>query len=479
MMHSHYCMTTLRPKWQEDFEQFLDRLKSAKERLESTKNPSHHPLHALLSKEALVEIYDYFLKNLSQSSEERSEPQNSRFHAISTLRFHFIRSLRLGEAYRLAKECSGLARTLNVLRDNLGEFYLFVETKSKLKEGEKQELIFPSGRYKSGKPVWRVDLIEEYFNLVMRTSVSGNRAIADEAASEVFFSNEISSPEINKILQGPLFQKGNEKKISLYSKKAKGDLCALFTNHEWPFSKEEEEEFIFEILKGTKQFHDKRYVHQDLKLDNILFYEHPKAHVKLADFGFSAKKDDIFKEAHGSYLYQSPEIAYTYSDPQNSWYHYYHTQDDDHYNEFGTRSLGTHFCREYARLFPPSLRSHENQSQRHWLGHPHPANDMWAIGIMVFEIRHKRFPEPTMNDRKLIKEDPLLKGLLHPNRKKRFTVDRALKVLLSQKEHRMKESHHSCVLLPSFQHARILKRKREEVPERASNSEILRKKNRN
>jgi serine/threonine protein kinase len=54
--------------------------------------------------------------------------------------------------------------------------------------------------------------------------------------------------------------------------------------------------------------------------------------------------------------------------------------------------------------------------------HPNKSNDMWAIGIVLYELYNRRHPTP--------EEQPyfskLIAGLLHPDRKKRFTVEQAL-----------------------------------------------------
>lgn len=420
---------------QKDLQEFLERLKRAKSR------PRGERFKKFLSQEALNQIFDYLLLDkTSLKSVWKDKSRNSQLHTIF--------SLKPGEAYRLPKETTGLARTLNVLQDDSGEFQLIVETKSKLKNNEKYRAI-KQGASKLGKSAWRIDSDageQEYFNLVFKRNIEDNNFIEQNAFQELAISKEMRSPEVNSHIIGQLFMKGNEQKISLYAIKAQGDLNDLLQNTECPLSEAQQQQLILEILKGTKQFHDKGYVHQDLKAANILFYGDPEEgyHIKLTDFGLSAEKGDKHAGAWSTASHQSPDIAYAYSDLKIDMHYYFHGPN-------GKKSLGYVVYREYKELFPLPPRSPADQEKFEWFKGPHPANDMWAIGITVFEMRYKRMPQFTEKDCKLIEADPLLKGLLDPDRQTRLTVDGALEVLHSQKEYQLLKDRQSPILFQSSQ----------------------------
>ncbi|CAD8202520.1 unnamed protein product [Paramecium octaurelia] len=91
----------------------------------------------------------------------------------------------------------------------------------------------------------------------------------------------------------------------------------LEANKKW-FSRIEQMDIIRQILKGAKVLIENKFVHRDIKPQNILVKIINKGKInqrkiyKLADFGFTRVLDDIYKKADltrvGTFVYCAPEI---------------------------------------------------------------------------------------------------------------------------------------------------------------------------
>ena len=65
--------------------------------------------------------------------------------------------------------------------------------------------------------------------------------------------------------------------------------------------------FISQLLDGVEYMHNKRVVHRDLKLENILVDD--RLNLKIADFGFATYKSiDNLRSYRGTMTYMAPEI---------------------------------------------------------------------------------------------------------------------------------------------------------------------------
>ena len=97
-------------------------------------------------------------------------------------------------------------------------------------------------------------------------------------------------------------------------------LKKYMTLYKKPFSEEIVQYLMRQIVSGVKYIHEKGIIHRDLKLDNILVkfyseddfnkYNMMKTHVKISDFGISAKLGEgkLAHTALGSPAYMDPFI---------------------------------------------------------------------------------------------------------------------------------------------------------------------------
>lgn len=75
------------------------------------------------------------------------------------------------------------------------------------------------------------------------------------------------------------------------------------------FSSEEQEEILFDVVKGMVYLHNmKKILHRDLKSSNVLIGENWQ--VKLCDFGLSGQKKKTSKNKNrlGTFQWMAPEV---------------------------------------------------------------------------------------------------------------------------------------------------------------------------
>ena len=167
---------------------------------------------------------------------------------------------------------------------------------------------------------------------------------------------------------------------------------------------------IKDLLDAVKRFHDNGYVHQDIKPGNILFVrnEENKYRLKITDYGLSRKQYAPTEQALASAGYHSPEIALIHSNAKSEYYKYFSSND-------AKNSLGAWHARTMQPIRGSALQT------------PNNANDMWALGIVIYKILYGRAPLCSQRNSN-IQNNPLLKGLLTANRKERINIDAAIEI---------------------------------------------------
>lgn len=327
-----------------------------------------------------------------------------------------LSKLPVDSALRLHKTKTGFARTLTVLREPNGEYRLILETKSKLRDGRKTYDLLESpddpekklgvcGTYKCGKSAWRIDDLEEWFNNVTRLNMKDLEYDLSCVKEEAQLSQKYNSAYFCRQILGPRYRSvnyPNQEKISMYSKKGTPLDKLIDQGITRQLSLNQQKILIKNILLGLKELHNDGKVYQDLKPNNIIVYS--GFYPKLNDFGLVEDKRPLAAKE-----YQSPEMAYYYS-------HFPDTKDYQYFlDEAGRKSLGYQFRKRCV-------------GDKSLYAKPHPANDMWAAGIAIFEIKHGAWPRNISQDLALIENDPLLRVLLEPVREKRADIYRALEV---------------------------------------------------
>lgn len=375
-----------------DVENFLGRLEVAKSR---DLNPN---FQKLITAEDLKSICDYFLSN------ER----------LQASLFNVLISLKPGTGYAFPKETTLLPRTVNILCSMSGEYQLIVETKAKSNVNEKLSLPSISGTHKVGKTAWRVDKEEEIMNLVI-SSVHEN-IVESKIEMEAYFAQKVGKKFVTKTIAGPTYQSKKLSdsgetlyKKSIYVPKA---ICLFDLLIMSILSQKDKNEIILALLKSVKKIHDNHFVHQDIKLENTLVIKkNNRWLVSLCDFGDTVEEGD-FVCPKASSIYQSPEVASTYFNTNALMHDYYFSQE-------GLQSLGNSiFCERVSKEGREYLLSFLTKQS------PDPANDMWALGIVIFAIQYEKLP--TIQDLDFIQNHPLLGGLLAESREKRMNINAAL-----------------------------------------------------
>lgn len=373
-------------------------------------NPSVPPkLKPLIHKSDLDDLIIFLLPDFNSTKSEDSYDLCKEEYGKKLI------ALPPGKSLRIPKN-HFLKRTMNILRDKEGDYMLMVETKSKCADNSKRrdKKHIRKGIKKRGKPAWRIDceVPQEYFNAVV-TGDEDIKELQEEAKIAQLLakhSTYIVGYQLGEEFTG-IDKRDNSKtinKISCYSLKGVdsiGDIQATISR----LSLTTRKQIILEILLAVKAMHDAGYVHQDIKIDNIILYYNEtskKSHVKLTDFGLTCKHGSSDK-ALATLGYESPEISFGYAKRKSQHenkYQYYH--ENKHYSYAHDLVAGLIVSDTSANLTP------------------NYANDMWSLGIVAFEILHGRMPK--IADKALIEENALLKGLLETDPTKRFTIDQAI-----------------------------------------------------
>lgn len=413
-----------------NFKRFIKRLKRLR------KKAVPYGLSKLISKTDLSEIFDFF--NITKTQIKIIEALRIR----AEIKFKFLQKLMQlspGGAMRLAKEDTQLSRTLNVIRAENGRYQLYLETKSKLNNNQKQTLPDIRGAEKSGKPVWRLgtDYTEE-FNLTLNfcsdltafqtPSLKLNEVVFllkqdDDYLNfkdEIDFNRKIKDKKyVLKYQEGEDFVHNNKFKASIYCKKAIGTLNDII--HQKIMATKEERLSLSEmLLRGLASIHKENIAHQDIKPENILIFRSNKGKLslKITDFGISYFHQDKDGESMCSPLYLSPEISLSTLNLNSS---------SARYKTYHKGSL-------VSRIYANQIVYNSNKIKIHAsYDFPHKLNDCWSAGIVLYQLYHfGHYPDYVLSEQ-IIHHNPLLKGLLEPERNNRLTATKAIQVFKDNK----------------------------------------------
>lgn len=305
-----------------------------------------------------------------------------------------------GRSIRLKKSQS-LPRTCTILRCLNHEFMLFVHTKNIHVDGFKKETAQEQGTFKSVTSTWRIDKgFCEYIklNADYDQRLFSWQKFLNLANNECRLSQMVKSKYIvaNHLAYCPDYA-DKKRRLAFFGIKASYNLAHfIYKTHS---EKEERERLIPDILLGLKLIHDACVIHRDIKPENIVIKRIDGNWVaQYIDFGLSVQIFFSGNEVCGTPYYFSPEIVHAcglYNFSQKQREGLLAAVDEIGGDDEAFESL-TDF-----------------------------KNDIWALGIVIFELKHGRRPVPAQ-DWGVIKEDPLLAGMLAPKRKARFDIDQAI-----------------------------------------------------
>lgn len=321
----------------------------------------------------------------------------------------FKQACMTGQSFRIPKASSHLPYTLNMIKEEKGEWHLMLETKN---------TCLGQGRFGTITPCFRLDGENGIEYWVNKTLYAEKIAMAD---FETFIAADLKDANRmhTTLLGAPFYSsKKLQYKKSLYLKRALGDLEQILQNPHIILTQADKERIIETLLQDIALMHSQDKVHQDIKAQNILIYQDEKGYYAvIADFNcvYDCRTPKYNGVAYTPPGYASPEIMLAHEDgttPQHKpiW------QD----LQVREQAYGYHILLQNDLRDPHSTEAKAYRK-------PHPANDMWAIGTVIFALLYGCLPDPRNPiHHQYITQNPLLKGLLDPDRQKRLTAPQAI-----------------------------------------------------
>lgn len=334
----------------------------------------------------------------------------------------FIRSLKPNETIRIAKKTQGyLPRTIQILRSHTGEFQLIIDTRSKIakqhRNGQPRKRHLPkiAGSYKKYKRSWRVDCMPPVPKANLITYLSPDVILryweCEEVEKEILLSQKSGalSDHICIYERGARYAVQDKNynlnyKISRYADDLTMSLYDLIITK--TLSDHQLDRLRLDILDGVAALHAQDIIHQDLKDNNIMVYQDEKFQwrAKIIDLGLAKDPMSPTKVVNAGGFFQSPEVAYFYSDKhdRSKWY-FFHKR---YKNAFGNRFIPKGPTNDYKA--------------------PDKANDIWSLGILFYFMDKKSYPQKASDI-----TDPLIQRMLEVDRERRITIEEAITLAYS------------------------------------------------
>lgn len=385
---------------------FNNNLQEFLSRLKNVKNNPHYPdaLLECISQTDLNKILDNLILNKELHSQLQSLPASKALH--------------------LPKEVSKLARTIAIARDPKGQYLCILETKSKNAKNEKHEIEELDGGFKSGKPAWRLDGLTgptPYASLSVEIETKKRKGMnltprqqIEKLEKEIAYPWQVPENDfLLRSVQGPVYTNKKGLRFCIYS--PLGIPLIDRKKYGLKLSKEDKNNIASQLLQGLCFMHELGDIHQDIKPGNVIIFidTNGKKHAKYIDFASICGKR-AFHRLLSTIGYESPEIALAHTNKKMPDY-------TDYVFAYKTeKTLAKKYADEIEKRFLESKKKKELDELKKEYENPAFENDVWACGIMLYELYHQNFTPTTPP------KEEFFKGMLNPDRKKRLTAKQAL-----------------------------------------------------
>lgn len=382
---------------------------------------------------------------------------------------------------RLDREELKIPRTVNIVRDTNGSYKIFLETRKKLAGGDLNfNALELFGAVKSGTPGYSID--DQPFVKMASLKIELTDDNQSERIKQESELSSILSPHALKLFTGSVYQKKGSHKIGVWSEFVPMDLDRYLTlsqdkNSNLPL---ESDKVIKQLVMIVAKMHARGIVHQDLKPNNIYIRGDE---VLLHDFEYGTFVEAPSVMTFGTHDYRSVELSFcdiakgdyedymppTYSkqlarEMFNDLDNAYNTLCDlgiyiasskrdtkifkeacdnlkrqllclrlenvspvEDLNFEGMTEHALHEKLETLKSFLIAIKNERNQKRLSEYQQPHYSNDIWSLGIIIFELKYGHVP--SYKESKRIAADPLLSQLLQPYREDRISAEAALQMI--------------------------------------------------